>query len=83
MHDDTYRRSGIEELARRESDGLEVSLLWNRDNNGLTVLVCDTRTNDVLELKAGPHEAMEVFHHPYAHLAFRGLNQRGFQRLAA
>ena len=55
------------ELDYRESDGIEVSLLWNRSDDSLTVYVSDTRTNDAFELAVTPTRAREGFLHPYAY----------------
>jgi len=57
----------FEELDYRESDGIEISLLWNRSDDSLTVYVCDTRTNDAFELAVDPARAREVFLHPYVY----------------
>ena len=61
------------ELATRVGDGIEVSLLWSRADSGLTVIVSDSRTGDRFELAAKPENALDVFHHPYAYAAFRGV----------
>jgi hypothetical protein len=55
------------ELDYRDSDGIEVSLLWNRSDDCLTVYVSDTRTNDAFELPVTPARARDVFLHPYAY----------------
>jgi hypothetical protein len=55
------------ELDYRESDGIEVSLLWNRSDDSLTVYVTDTRTHDQFELPVTPALARKVFLHPYAY----------------
>jgi hypothetical protein len=64
----TYR-----ELEHRTNDGLEVLLFWHQVSNELTVRVLDQRTGDHFELEAEPDNALDVFHHPYAYAAFRGL----------
>ncbi len=55
------------ELDYRENDEIEVSLLWNRSNNTLNLLVCDTRTGESLEFPVQPSEARDAFEHPYAY----------------
>ena len=61
------------ELAHREHDGVEVTLLWHPADNHLSVVVVD-RTNDAaFELVVDPDEAMDVFEHPYAYAAFGGV----------
>jgi hypothetical protein len=61
------------ELAYRASDGIEVVLFWHALTNELTVCVSDERTGAYFELEAAPHQAMDVFEHPYAYAAFMGL----------
>ena len=61
------------ELAHRMNDGVEVVLLWHQRTDELTVTVSDERIGTYFELAAQPHEALDVFDHPYAHAAFQGL----------
>jgi hypothetical protein len=63
----------IEELASRESDGIQVALYWSRDENALSVVVRDNRTGDEFSVAADPGEAMDVFRHPFAYKASRGV----------
>ena len=63
----------FEELAYRENDGIEVSLLWNRASDSVTVFVSDTKSGDTFELAVGTDSPLEVFNHPYAYAAARGL----------
>jgi hypothetical protein len=62
-----------QELAYRENDGVEVVLFWQRGTDELTVGVSDRRNGGYFELAAAPHQALDVFNHPYAHAAFRSL----------
>ncbi len=59
--------SRFEELDYRENDGIEVSLLWSRISNSLSVRVVDTKTDERFRLAVQPHEAMDVFRHPFAY----------------
>jgi hypothetical protein len=61
------------ELAYRVNDGVEVGLFWQQNTDDLTVAVSDERSGAYFELAAAPHQALDVFNHPYAHAAFRGL----------
>jgi len=63
----TQTTGSFEELDYRDGDGIEVSLLWSRTTNELSVLVVDTNTDEQLELCVEPDEALEVFHHPFAY----------------
>lgn len=69
--DDTWRT----ELASRENNGITVRLLWSRFTNLVTVTVADAANNDYFELVLDEYErALDVFHHPFAHAAARGLD---------
>ena len=61
------------ELDYRAHDGVEVSLLWQPDNDVVLVEVLDTRAGDMLQLVVDPEEALDVFRHPYAYAALRGV----------
>ena len=64
----TQERKLFEELDYRDNDGIEVSLLWNRHDNTLTVFVVDTRDNSGAEIPVEARNPREVFEHPYAYL---------------
>jgi hypothetical protein len=66
-----YAASARTELAQRSSNGIDVYLLWSPGDDSLAVAVFDD-AGDSFELVVEPHEALEVFHHPYAYAAFRG-----------
>ena len=61
----------IRELDRRTSDGIDVRLLWNQNDDQVIVAVADARTGDDFEIEVARHEAMDAFHHPYVHAACR------------
>jgi hypothetical protein len=63
------------ELASRESSGITVRLLWSRSTNLVTVTVADAASDDYFELVLDEHDrALDVFHHPFAHAAARGID---------
>jgi hypothetical protein len=67
------------ELASRETSGITVRLLWSRATNLVTVAVDDAANDDYFELILDEHErarALDVFHHPFAHAAARGIEFR-------
>ena len=71
--DETWRT----ELMSRETNGITVRLLWSRATNLVTVAVSDTASDDSFELVLDEDEpALEVFNHPFAHAAARGLEFR-------
>ena len=57
----------LEELDYRESNGIAVSLLWQRHSNRLTVVVEDSQLGESFTLPARPDNAHDVFQHPYAY----------------
>src|SRR5207244_7580254 len=57
----------MEELDFRENDGIAVSLLWQRRSNRLSVVVADSRLGELFTVFARPHNANDVFAHPYAY----------------
>ena len=59
----------IEELASRESAGIQVTLFWNPEGNALSVVVHDNRTGEEFSLAPEPAEAMDVYRHPFAYAA--------------
>jgi hypothetical protein len=60
------------ELAFRESNGVAVTLYWHSGTNRVGVTVYDATSDELFELEADPTEALDLFHHPYAHAARRG-----------
>jgi hypothetical protein len=70
----------FEELDYRECDGIEVSLLWNRRDGSLSVFVFDSRASEAFELGVTPEAARDVFQHPFAHAAFRGVDAQPIER---
>jgi len=57
----------VKELARRQNDGMVVSLHWQQTSDLLTVTVEDTRTGERFRLPARRENALEVFYHPFAY----------------
>jgi hypothetical protein len=61
------------ELAYRENDGVGIWLLWHSFTRRLTVSVFDRRNADGFDLDVEPANALDVFNHPFAYAAFRGV----------
>ncbi len=62
-------------LASRTSAGILVVLLWAADTNSTAVVVHDDRTGDGFELLVDADlNPMNVYEHPYAHAAWRGID---------
>jgi hypothetical protein len=60
------------ELAYRSANGIEVFLIWYPADDSLAIVVIDENA-DSFELVVTAQEALDVFEHPYAYAAFRGL----------
>ena len=57
------------ELAARESDGIQVLLLWHPDEDALTVSVEDARVGDRFHIAVARDQALDAFYHPFAYAA--------------
>jgi hypothetical protein len=64
----------LRELDRRRRDGIDVRLLWNQSDDHVVVAVFDAKTGDAFELEVEGRDALDAFHHPYAHAAFLGVD---------
>ena len=53
------------ELAHRESDGLEVALLWRRDDDSVAIDVHDTKSDVHLAFPVPRERALDAFYHPF------------------
>ena len=71
--DDIWRT----ELESRETNGITVRLFWSRLTNLVTITVDDAANGDHFEVVLDEHDrALDVFHHPFAHAAARGIEFR-------
>ena len=71
---DTPTRDPIPlELDFRAGDGVEVSLLWHKPTDRLSVHLHDTKTGESLEVDVAADYALDAFQHPYAYAYSRGL----------
>ena len=59
------------EIDFRSSGGIDVSLLWHRRTNRVSISVSDSKTGDRFAIPVRPEEALDAFHHPYAYDALR------------
>jgi hypothetical protein len=64
-----YPSTDIRELAARESDGINVLLLWHPGREALTVSVEDVRLGGGFQLAVAPERALDAFYHPFAYAA--------------
>ena len=63
-----------EELASRRSGTTEIALFWSPETRRATVRVSDDATGESVEVALRPtDDPFDVFNHPYAYAASRGL----------
>jgi hypothetical protein len=55
------------ELAHRTTNGIDVTLLWTKITNEVTVAVIDTVSDEALEFEVAGTSALDAFNHPYAY----------------
>jgi hypothetical protein len=64
-------RPFMTDLASRRSGHYEIVLFFHAPTGALTVSVLDEVTGVAHDLSVRPEEALDVFHHPFAHAARR------------
>ncbi|MGN6869271.1 MAG: hypothetical protein ACTHMY_12795 [Solirubrobacteraceae bacterium] len=57
------------ELAHRTGNGIDVTLLWSKSTNTVTIAVLDSHSADELEFDVDGSHALDAFNHPYAYAA--------------
>jgi len=83
MQTDSDTNPAFEVLASRESNGIAVQLLWDRDSNAVVVTVVDRGTGIEFAVEVADASPIDVFHHPYAYAAFRHIDTAFTAELAA
>ena len=68
--------TNLAELDHRESNGISVTLLWNRTTGAIVVRVVDEASDEDFDLDCATDEALAVFHHPFAYTATRPVRHR-------
>jgi hypothetical protein len=59
----------IRELDRRQSDRIDIRLLWSQADDRILVAVDDGKTGEAFAIPVEPHEARLAFCHPYSYAA--------------
>ena len=60
-------QAAVKELASRNQNGLEVTLLWDSRSNDVSIEVIDQLDDSGFSLPIAGHLALDAFHHPYAY----------------
>lgn len=63
----------IRELASRMTDGIEVTLLWNRLDSSVSVAMWNRAQGTYLQFHPDPRTARDAFNHPYPYATAAGL----------
>jgi hypothetical protein len=61
-------RAKSRELAHRVTSCVEVTLLWRKLDNALTLRLVEIATGIEFEIGVQPEDALDAFNHPYAYL---------------
>ncbi len=56
----------LTELAQRRNDGLEITLLWAREDDSVQVAVLNERTGRRVAFPVERTKALDAFYHPFA-----------------
>jgi hypothetical protein len=64
----------IAELDHRKGGPFEVSLLWHRDIEVVSLTIRDNRSGRSLELPVANDQALQAFQHPFAYAASVGVD---------
>jgi hypothetical protein len=56
------------ELAHRASNGIDVSLFWDKVGDTLTLEIYDSKTDEYFQLEVPRDRALDAFHHPFAYV---------------
>jgi hypothetical protein len=60
--------STLAELNYRNSNGIEVFLLWDSITGQTFIAVCDSHEDSEIMFPVAPEKAADAFQHPYAYL---------------
>jgi hypothetical protein len=71
------------ELAHRASDGIQVTLFWNKPANRVSVEVLDSHSDEALTFEVESSSALDAFNHPYAYAATRPVRPVAAPRIPA
>ena len=70
------------ELAHRSTNGIDVTLLWTKSSNVVTIAVIDSHSAEELEFEVDGSRALDAFNHSYAYAATVGVCSTQPTRLA-
>jgi len=80
MNNATLANLTRRELAQRVNDGLEITLYWHPFDNGTSIDVYATATEETISFPVPAERALDAFYHPFAHLAEQDAALTAFDR---
>ena len=81
VRDNSLMSDPPRELDHRTADRIDVWLLWRERDDRVIVTVSDQNTGEGFQIEVRDGErALDVFHHPYAYAASRGIDTRAASR---
>ncbi len=57
------------ELAYRQNDGIDVTLLWHSDDDSVVLSIHDAKSDYAFEVGVPRENALDAFYHPFAYAA--------------
>lgn len=66
----TAENKTLRELDHRGGDGIDVTLLWNAEDDKTYVFVDDDRSGQSLRIAVDRADALDAFRHPYAYALY-------------
>jgi hypothetical protein len=68
------------ELAHRTSHGTEVTLLWSKPSNRVTIALLDSHSAEAFEFEVDGSAALDAFNHPFAYAATNQVRKHATTR---
>lgn len=62
-------QTNLTELAQRRNDGLEITLVWAREDDSVHITVLNERTGSTAAFPVDRSKALDAFYHPFAYAA--------------
>ena len=79
----TNATAALRELDHRDSDGIDVRMLWRPQDDRVLVAVSDAKTGESFTIEVGDDQrALDVFQHPFAYAGNRRVNDESTGELA-
>ena len=66
----TAENKTLRELDHRGGDGIDVTLMWNAQDDTTYVFVDDNRSGQSLRIAVDGADALDAFRHPYAYALY-------------